>query len=160
GGIVTVDPNEVQNLLLPIVDRWIAPVAQRLDQIDERPREDTRRLHNKLDRLAPVANGVQSHAVAVGDGERRMEGVGTAQVAQRLDQMDERQREDTRTLHNKLDQLAAVAHRVQSHDDAVDDLKGRMEGVETVQVAQQAAMNKMTGRNEVIMWLLGGIGGP
>src|SRR5690606_35140371 len=83
-----------------------------------------------------------------------------APVAQRLDQMDERQREDTRTLHNKLDQLAAVAHRVQSHDDAVDDLKGRMEGVETVQVAQQAAMNKMTGRNEVIMWLLGGIGGP
>lgn len=100
------DPNEVQNVLLPIVDRMIAPIVQRLDQ------------------------------------------------------MDDRQRQDTRQLHEKLDGFIGVAQKIQTHEDHMADVRDRLGEVEKTQNSHQGEMNRMVGRNQVIMWLMGGLGGP
>lgn len=100
------DPNEVQNVLLPIVDRMIAPIVQRLDQ------------------------------------------------------MDDRQRQDTRQLHEKLDGFISVAQKVHTHENEMTDVKSRLADVEKGQTEHAATMNTMAGRNQVIMWLMGGLGGP
>lgn len=100
------DPHEVQSILLPVVDRMIAPVAQRLDQ------------------------------------------------------MDQRQREDTQQLHAKLDGMLAVAQKIQSQETAMGDLKDRVDDLEKGHGDQQNELNQMRGRNQVVSWLLGLIGAP
>lgn len=103
---MTMDPHEVQSILLPVVDRMIAPVAQRLDQ------------------------------------------------------MDQRQREDTQQLHAKLDGMLAVAQKIQSQETAMGDLKDRVDDLEKGHGDQQNELNQMRGRNQVVSWLLGLIGAP
>jgi hypothetical protein len=83
-----------------------------------------------------------------------------APVVQRLDQMDTRQREDAQHLHAKLDAVAAVGHRVQNFEGTAQDLKHRLEEVENNQIAQAASLARTQGRNDVIVWVLGVIGGP
>jgi hypothetical protein len=100
------DQHEVQSILLPVVDRMIAPVAQRLDQ------------------------------------------------------MDQRQREDTQQLHTKLDGMLAVAQKIQTHENTMGDLKDRLSDLEQGQSNQQGELNQMKGRNQVVSWILGLIGAP
>lgn len=83
-----------------------------------------------------------------------------APVVQRLDQMDNRQREDAQHLHSKLDAVAAVGHRVQGVESAAQDLRDRLEEIENTQVSQAASLARTQGRNDVIVWVLGVIGGP
>lgn len=81
-------------------------------------------------------------------------------IVGRLDQMDQRQREDTLALHAKLDIAAAVAHQVTGMARQHDDIDGRVKVVEDGVDDLKKEINTTNGRNQVIIWLLGGLGGP
>lgn len=81
-------------------------------------------------------------------------------IVGRLDQMDHRQREDTLALHAKLDIAATVAHQVTSMARQHDDFSTRMTSVEDSLDAHKAQLDQAQGRNQVIIWLMGGLGGP
>lgn len=103
---MSVDGNEMQNVLLPIIDRLLGPLVSRLDQ------------------------------------------------------MDERQRQDTQQLHAKLDGVIQTTHRVQTAENALTDMRSRLDAVEARQEEHAGELGRTKGRNEVIMWVLGVIGGP
>ena len=103
---MSVDPNEMQSVVLPLVDRLVGPLVNRLDQ------------------------------------------------------MDARQREDTQQLHSKLDGVIAVTHEVRTTASTVEDLRGRMAGLEEAHDDHGRRLAKTDGRNEVIVWVLGLIGAP
>jgi hypothetical protein len=83
-----------------------------------------------------------------------------APIVSRLDQMDERQRQDTRLLHAKLDGVADVTHKVNQSESAAVLQSSRIDKLEDDQETTNTALAKMAGRNEVIVWVLGVIGGP
>lgn len=100
------DPNEMQNLILPLIDRMILPVVQRLDQ------------------------------------------------------MDQRQREDAQILHTKLDGVASVGHRVNSVEGAAEALKSRLDDIDGKQADHATQLARTQGRNDVLMGVMTVIGGP
>lgn len=103
---MSVDGNEMQNVLLPIIDRLLGPLVTRLDH------------------------------------------------------MDARQREDTQQLNSKLDGVIQTTHRVQTAENSLIDVKKRMDDMEVRLETHALELGRTKGRNEVIMWVLGVIGGP
>lgn len=103
---MSVDGNEMQNVLLPIIDRLLGPLVTRLDH------------------------------------------------------MDARQREDTQQLNSKLDGVIQTTHRVQTAENNLTDVKKRLDDMEVRLETHALELGRTKGRNEVIMWVLGVIGGP
>lgn len=101
-----VEPTEMQNVILPLIDRLIAPIVQRLDQ------------------------------------------------------MDQRQREDAHILHTKLDGVAGITHRVHGVEGAAESLKTRLDGIDEKQAEHAIQLARTQGRNDIIGWALGLIGAP
>lgn len=101
-----VDPTEMQNVILPLIDRLIAPVVQRLDQ------------------------------------------------------MDQRQREDAQILHTKLDGVASVGHRVNSVEGAAETLKSRLDDIDGKQAEHAVQLARTQGRNDVLIGVMSWVGGP
>ncbi len=100
------DPNEMQNVILPLIDRLILPVVQRLDQ------------------------------------------------------MDQRQREDAQILHTKLDGVASVGHRVNSVESVAETLKSRLDDIDGRQADHAVQLARTQGRNDVLIGVMSWVGGP
>lgn len=100
------DPNEMQNVILPLIDRLILPVVQRLDQ------------------------------------------------------MDQRQREDAQILHTKLDGVASVGHRVNSVESVAETLKNRLDDIDGRQADHAVQLARTQGRNDVLIGVMSWVGGP
>lgn len=55
---MSVDPVDMQNFLLPLIDRMITPLVDRLDQMDARAIRDNQTIQNKLDIAAQIGHQI------------------------------------------------------------------------------------------------------
>jgi hypothetical protein len=81
-------------------------------------------------------------------------------VVQRLDQMDQRQREDAQILHTKLDGVASVGHRVNSVESVAETLKSRLDDIDGRQADHAVQLARTQGRNDVLIGVMSWVGGP
>ena len=55
---------EMQSVILPLIDRFVQPLVQRLDQMETHSREDIASLHTKFDRFMGLGQDVAAAKVS------------------------------------------------------------------------------------------------
>lgn len=69
------DPTEAHAILMPILDRIVAPIVKQIENMDARQREDTANINAKLDAAAGVAHKVSAAETRVGHLENHIDQV-------------------------------------------------------------------------------------
>lgn len=67
-----VDPVEMHQVIMPIIDRMIDPLVRRLDQQDQDRRVDMAALGQKIDKIADIAHQIAAHDARANNTENRL----------------------------------------------------------------------------------------